>query len=386
MAQQQEPWAGYHAGLPAPPPPPRTPRRGGWVALAISILAAAIVAGAALSQVGGGSVATGTRKGNGGGSGSRTTGSVAAGSVVDIDTSAQTLAADGLRPLGAGTGMILTADGQILTNNHVVEGASEIHVTIQGQGTHTATVVGVDPTDDVALLQLNGVSGLPTVALGDSSTVQVGDTVTAIGNAFGAPGPPTSTTGKVTAINRSIIARDPAGDSAEQLQNVIQIDAGVHPGDSGGALVNADGQVIGIITAGPSNSTTGVGFAIPIDAALQIVDQIRAGNGSSDILLGDRGFIGVAVQPLDPGTAAQLGLGDTNGALVTGVGEGSPAAAAGITAPSVIRSVDGRTITNLDELGNAIHSKTPGQQIQVTWVDAQGQHTATLTLSSGPAV
>jgi S1-C subfamily serine protease len=170
------------------------------------------------------------------------------------------------------------------------------------------------------------------------------------------------------------------------LKDVIQIDAGVHPGDSGGALVNADGQVIGIITAGPSNSQTGVGFAIPIDAALQIVDQIRAGNASSDILLGERGFIGVAVQPLDAGTAGQLGLGDTNGALVTGVKDGSPAAAAGMTAPSVIRAIDGRTITNLDDLGNAIHSKTPGEQIQVTWVDAQGQHTATLTLSSGPAV
>jgi S1-C subfamily serine protease len=385
MAQPQEPWAGYHAGLPAPPPPPRTPRRGGWVALAISILAAAIVAGAALSQVGTGSVASGTRTGTGGG-GSRTTGSVAVGSVVDIDTSAETLAADGLRPLGAGTGMILTADGEILTNNHVIAGASQIQVSIQGHGTQTATVVGVDPTDDVALLQLNDVSGLPTVAIGDSSAVQVGDAVTAIGNAFGAPGPPTSTAGKVTAVNRSIIARDPAGGTPEQLKDVIQIDAGVHPGDSGGALVNADGQVIGIITAGPSNSQTGVGFAIPIDAALQIVDQIRAGNASSDILLGERGFIGVAVQPLDAGTASQLGLGDTNGALVTGVKDGSPAAAAGMTAPSVIRAIDGRTITNLDDLGNAIHSKTPGEQIQVAWVDAQGQHTATLTLSSGPAV
>jgi S1-C subfamily serine protease len=283
--------------------------------------------------------------------------------------------------------MILTSDGEVLTNNHVVAGASEIQVTIPGHGTHTADVVGVAPTDDVALLQLHDVSGLPTVAVGDSSTVQVGDTVTAIGNAFGAPGPPTSTTGQVTAINRSIIARDPAGDAEERLANVIQIDAGVHPGDSGGAVVNADGQVIGIITAGPSNSTTGVGFAIPIDSALQIVDQIRAGHESSDILLGDRGFIGVAVaQELDPATASQLGLSDTHGALVTGVKDGSPAAAAGITAPAVIRTIDGQAITNVDELGAAIHAKTPGEQIQITWVDAQGEHTATVTLSSGPAV
>jgi S1-C subfamily serine protease len=305
---------------------------------------------------------------------------------VDIETSAETLAADGLRPLGAGTGMVLTSDGEILTNNHVVAGASEIQVTIAGHGTETATVVGVDPTDDVALLQLNGGSGLPTVSIGDASTVQVGDTVTAIGNAFGAPGPPTSTTGKVTAIDRDIIARDPAGGTPEHLQNVIQIDAGVHPGDSGGALVNTNGQVIGIITAGPSTGTSGVGFAIPIGSALQIVDQIRAGHESSTVLLGERGFIGVAVRPLDPATASQLGLADTNGALVTGVMDGGPAATAGITAPSVIRTIDGRTITNLDDLGVAIHSKTPGEQAQITWVDAQGQHTATVTLSSGPAV
>ena len=385
MAQQQEPWDGYHAGLPAPPPPPRSPRSGGWIALGIAVLAFAIVAGL-LSQSGGSSSLLG-RSGNGTGGNTRTSGTVAAGSVVDIDTAAETLAADGLRPLGAGTGMILTSDGEILTNNHVVEGASQIQVSIPGHGTQTATVVGVDPTDDVALLQLNGASGLPTVAIGDSSNIQVGDAVTAIGNAFGAPGPPTSTTGKVTAIHRSIVAQDPTGSGAEHLDDVIQIDAGVHPGDSGGALVNADGQVIGIITAGPSNSTNGVGFAIPIDNAIQIVDQIRAGNGSSTILLGERGFIGVAVRPLDSATSLQLGLGGgTDGALVTGVKDGSPAATAGITAPSVIRTIDGHTISNLDDLGNAIHSKTPGEQVQITWVDAQGSHTATVTLSAGPAV
>jgi S1-C subfamily serine protease len=385
MAQRQEPWSGYDAGLPAPPPPPRSPRRGGWIALGAAVLAFAIFAGALLSQGGSGSLVDRPRTGSGGTT--RTSGTVAVGSVVDINTSAETLAADGLRPLGAGTGMILTSDGEILTNNHVVEGASEIQVSIPGHGTQTATVVGVDPTDDVALLRLSGASGLPTVAIGDSSTVQVGDAVTAIGNAYGAPGPPTSTTGKVTAIHRSIVARDPTGSSAEHLDDVIQIDAGVHPGDSGGALVNADSQVIGIITAGPSNSTNGVGFAIPIDTAIQIVDQIRAGHESSTILLGERGFIGVAVRPLDAATSLQLGLGEsTEGALVTGVKDGSPAAAAGITAPSVIRTIDGQTISNLDDLGNAIHSKTPGEQVQVTWVDAQGSHTATLTLSSGPAV
>jgi S1-C subfamily serine protease len=351
------------------------------VILGIVVLAASVLIGT-LVDTGGGSGASPSLATTGGG----TTGTVAKGSVVDINTAAETLGSDGLRPLGAGTGMVLTADGEILTNNHVVAGASGIEVTVPGLGNQTATVVGVAPTEDVALLQLNDVSGLSPVTLGDSSEVQVGDRVTAIGNAFGAPGPPTTATGSVTALHRSIVARDPAGGSSERLDDVIQISADVHPGDSGGALVNADGQVIGIITAGPSNSTTGIGFAIPIDAALNIVNEIRAGHESSTILLGERGFIGVAVQPLDAATAARLGLNDTSGALVAGVKEGSPAAQAGITAPSVIRSIDGVAVSSLDDLGTAIHSKIPGEQVRVTWVDAQGEHTATLTLSEGPAV
>jgi S1-C subfamily serine protease len=318
---------------------------------------------------------------------SGTTGATPVGTVVDINTSQQVLGADGLRPLGAGTGMVLTADGEILTNNHVVEGASSIQVTIPGHGSSTATVVGVDPTDDVALLQLNSASGLATVTLGDSSTVQVGDPITAIGNAFGRGGPPTSTTGTVAAVHRSITARDPSGTSSERLDDVIQIAADVHPGDSGGAVLNAQGQVVGIITAGPSNSSgNGTGFAIPINNAIGIVNEIRAGHGSSEILLGERGFMGVAVQPVDPAAAAQLGLGDTSGVLVAGVQPGSPAAKVGMTAPAVIRSIDGQAINTLDELGDAIHSKVPGEQIQVTWIDQQGQHTASVTLSSGPAV
>jgi len=322
------------------------------------------------------------------GNSSGATGTTPVGTVVDINTSQQVLGADGLRPFGAGTGMVLTADGEILTNNHVVEGASSIQVTIPGHGSSTATVVGVDPTDDVALLQLNSASGLATVTLGDSSTVQVGDPITAIGNAFGRGGPPTATTGTVAAVHRSITARDPSGTSSERLDDVIQIAADVHPGDSGGAVLNAQGQVVGIITAGPSNSSgNGTGFAIPINNAIGIVNEIRAGHGSSEILLGERGFMGVAVQPVDPAAAAQLGLGDTSGVLVAGVQPGSPAAKVGMTAPAVIRSIDGQAINTTDELGTAIHSKVPGEQIQVTWIDQQGQHSATITLASGgPAV
>ena len=390
-----EPWTGYHAGLPAPPPAqpggggPHRAR--GWIALLVAMLVSLAVVGSLLAFSGGPRTASPAIPSTGAtlptpASGSAGTSPV--GTIVDINTSEQVLGADGLRPLGAGTGMVLTADGEILTNNHVVEGASSIQVTIPGHGSSTATVVGVDPTDDVALLQLNSASGLATITLGDSSTVQVGDPITAIGNAFGRGGQPAATTGTVAAVHRSITARDPSGTSSERLNDVIQIAADVHPGDSGGAVLNAQGQVVGIITAGPSRSSgNGTGFAIPINSAIGIVNEIRAGHGSSEILLGERGFMGVAVQPVDPATAAQLGLSDTAGILVAGVQPGSPAAKVRMTAPAVIRTIDGQAVNTLDELGNAIHSKVPGEQIQVTWVDQQGQHTATMTLASGgPAV
>jgi S1-C subfamily serine protease len=391
-----EPWTGYHAGMPAPPPTrpaAGVPHRArGWIALLVGMLVSLALVGSLLAFNGGRQAATPAAIPSAGASlplspSSGSTATSPVGTVVDINTSQQVLGADGLRPLGAGTGMVLTADGEILTNNHVVEGASSIQVTIPGHGSSTATVVGVDPTDDVALLQLNNASGLPTITLGDSSTVQVGDPITAIGNAFGKGGQPTATTGSVAAVHRSITARDPSGTSSERLNDVIQIAADVHPGDSGGAVLNAQGQVIGIITAGPSQSSgNGTGFAIPINNAIGIVNEIRAGHGSSEILLGERGFMGVAVQPVDPATAAQLGLSDTAGILVAGVQPGSPAAKVGMTAPAVIRTIDGQAVNTLDELGTAIHSKVPGEQIQVTWVDQRGQHTATVTLASGPAV
>ena len=376
--QGSEPWTGYHAGMPAPPPAAPIgagPHRArSWIALLVGMVVSLALVGSLLAVSGGRRTAAPTIPSTGAtvplspsGNPSGSTGSPV-GTVVDINTSQQVLGADGLRPLGAGTGMVLTADGEILTNNHVVEGASSIQVTIPGHGSSTATVVGVDPTDDVALLQLNSASGLAPVT-------------------FGRGGPPTATTGTVAAVHRSITARDPSGDSSERLDDVIQIAADVHPGDSGGAVLNAQGQVVGIITAGPSNSSgNGTGFAIPINSAIGIVNEIRAGHGSSEILLGERGFMGVAVQPMDPAAAAQLGLGDTSGVLVAGVQPGSPAAKVGMTAPAVIRSIDGQAINTLDELGAAIHSKVPGEQIQVTWIDQQGQHSASVTLSSGPAV
>jgi len=313
----------------------------------------------------------------------------AADAVVDIQTFTSFAGEDGLTPLGAGTGMILTSSGEVLTNNHVVAGSTSIQISIGGGDPIAATVVGADPTDDVALLRLQGASGLPTVRIGDSAAVHVGDRVAAIGNAFGRGGPPTITTGTISGLHLAVTAQDPGG-ASEHLTNVIQTDAEVRPGDSGGALVNSAGQVVGMITAGPSGRaglvTHGSGVAIASNGALAIVNEIRAGHETSKILLGQRGFLGVQVTPLDTATAARLGADTSSGALVVHVLPGSPAERAGMTAPAVIESIDGKTIGSLDALGPAIHVHTPGEQIQVTWIDEQGTHTASVGLISGPAV
>jgi S1-C subfamily serine protease len=290
----------------------------------------------------------------------------------------------------AGTGMILTSSGEVLTNNHVVDGATTIRVTIAGRsGTYAADVLGVDPTVDAALLQIEGVSGLPTVTLASSSSLQVGEAVVALGNALGAGGTPSETEGTITALDQTITASEGRGVS-EQLSGLIQSDAPIAPGDSGGPLVNSAGQVVGMITAGETqgfrstNST--VGYAITADAALSVVNQIRSGQSSSEVIIGPVGFIGVQVRDLDSASASQLGLNLSSGALVVGVQAGTPAAAAGITQGSVITSVGGTSVTSIATLGTAIHVHKPGDRVSITWVNQSGTHTATVTLVAGPAI
>jgi S1-C subfamily serine protease len=323
------------------------------------------------------------------GGGSVQASTIAAGvdpAVVDINTVFQSASGSGT---AAGTGIILTSSGEVLTNNHVVDGATSITVTIAGRsGTYTASVIGVDPTIDVALIQVNGVSGLPTATLADSSTLQAGETVVAIGNAGGAGGTPRVTEGSVVALGQSITATD--GASSEQLTGMIQSDATIAPGDSGGPLVNSAGQVVGMITAGQSNSRNGstqIGFAIPTDNALTVVNQIRAGEASSQVILGQVGYLGVSVTNLTPAIAAQLGLNITSGALVVGVVTGSPADQAGMAQYAVITDVAGTPISSTTDLGALLHADKPGDQVQVTWTDqASINHTATITLTTGPAI
>src|SRR5712691_532285 len=293
-------------------------------------------------------------------------------------------------PAAAGTGLIITSSGDVLTNNHVVEGSVSIKVSIQGKsGTYTATVIGVDPADDVAVIHVKGVSGLPTVTIADSSTVTVGDTVYALGNALGLGGSPRVTQGIVTALEQTITASD-NGAQAEQLTGMIQSDAEISPGDSGGALVNSAGQVIGIITAGQaqgfrSNSTT-IAFAIPSSKAVDIANRILAGKAGNGIFIGPVGYLGVSVQTLDATSAAQLGLSITSGAYVRAVVAGSPAEHAGITAGSVITRVNSTVVDSATALGNALHQYKPGDQVKITWISGNATQTANVTLASGPAI
>ena len=285
----------------------------------------------------------------------------------------------------AGTGEIITSNGEILTNNHVVDRSTSIQVTIAGRSqTYTAHVIGVDPSADIALIQVDGgVSALPTVSFASSSSVKVGDPIVALGNALGQGGTPDVSQGSITALDQTITASE-GGSKSEQLTGMLQSDATIYPGDSGGPLVNSSGQVVGMITAGDvqgfRSSASTVNYAIPSDTILSVVNQIRSGQTSSEIIYGQTGYIGVSVQNLDANAAAQLNLNISSGALVASVVPSAPAAGAGITRYSVITSVGGTSITNIDDLGNALLAHKPGQQVSITWVNSSGTHTATVTL------
>jgi S1-C subfamily serine protease len=300
----------------------------------------------------------------------------------------------------AGTGMIVSSSGEVLTNNHVIDGATQISVQFQDGSTHSAKVLGYDSTNDVALIKVSGVSNLPTISTSGSSSLSVGDPVVALGNAGGKGGAPTVATGSITDLNQTITASDDSGENAETLHGLIQINAPIQPGDSGGPLVNTDGKVIGMDSAASTDSGFGFrqaaateGFAIPIDNALQIAQQIDAGHATATIHIGDRGILGVGVQP-DSSTSGGSGFGNLgggngsssgNGAVVATVQSGSPADNAGISANDTIVAVAGNSVSSSAALEQAMNSYHPGDKVSVTWVDSSGsRHSATLTLISGP--
>ncbi len=437
--------ADYGSTSPLPPMPPQPPRRrvGLLSYVAVAVVAGALGAGTVVALYHPAASSTAVRPSStnppvalpstavptpsGGGSGT------AAGSLTKVGRGIMiintTLQYSSER--AAGTGMVINAaDGLVLTNNHVIENATKITATAADGKTFKATVVGYDVTGDVALIRLQDFSGLNAVPLGDSSQVKTGNSVTALGNAEGQSRIVTAP-GRITGVNQTITASDQGGTvTSETLHGMLQTDAGIVSGDSGGPLVNASGQVIGMDTAGNNvrfpDQQSAAGFAIPINTALSVAREIAAGHASSAITIGYPPFIGIYVgagTSSDPQQQAQDqqqqnggfggdggfgGNGSGNGSqscytdnsnlpipasiapvnsgtLVVGTICASPAATAGLTAGSVITSVNGTTIGAPQTVHNALAKFHPGDSVSLTWITPSGQRkTASMTLTQGP--
>jgi S1-C subfamily serine protease len=315
--------------------------------------------------------------------------------LVDINT---VLGYQGAR--AAGTGIVLTSDGEVLTNNHVVEGATQIQVTDIGNGqTYQATTVGYDRTHDIAVLRLQGASGLTTTNTGDSTGVAVGDHILGIGNAGGVGGTPSVANGTITALDQSITATDESGGNSETLTGLIQVEADIQAGDSGGPLVNSTGQVIGVDTAASAgNQLDGQGgaarageqaaptqgFAIPINDALAVAHQIDSGTASSTVHIGATAMLGVSAIAAGP-LGIDTGAGPISGAVAEQVLPGGPAAQAGLGTGDVITAVDGQPIDSATTLTTVLDHLHPGDTVTLTWLDrALQQHAVAAVLATGP--
>ena len=345
--------------------------------------------------------------------------------LVIIDTSLQYKSEQ-----AAGTGMVINPDGLVLTNNHVIENATSISATTANGKTYTAKVVGYDVTRDIALIQLEGASGLKTVPVGNSSAVKTGDSVVAMGNAEG-QNAIVPAAGQVTALNQTITASDQGGSiTSETLHNMIEINADIVSGDSGGPLANTAGQVIGMDTAGGNGGfavqqQSATGYAIPINNALAVARQIAQGQASSTVTIGYPPFMGIFIgQGSNSNPQAQAeqnnggfggfggpGFGGSgsgsgsqscynnnsnvpvpstianvnSGTLILGTICGGPAAAADMTAGSVITAVNGQAIGSPESLTSVVSKYHPGDTISVTWVSPSGQRTTgNIKLTAGP--
>jgi S1-C subfamily serine protease len=282
----------------------------------------------------------------------------------------------------AGTGIVLSGSGLVLTNNHVIRGATSIRARAVTTGkSYAAKVLGYSVSGDIALLKLQNASGLATAPLGRSSTVHVGDRVTAVGNAGGVGGAPSVTTGRVTALHQSITVSDESGGETQQLQDLIRNSASVQPGDSGGAILSTSGRVVGVITAASGGfrfQGGSGGFAIPIDNALSITGQIRAGRSSSNVHVGPTAFLGVL-------TRQASGFGDTSGVVVAGVVSGTAAEKAGVQQGDVIYSFAGHSVTSPTGLAKLVLAIRPGTAVTLKWTDGSGnRHSAVVRPAVGP--
>jgi S1-C subfamily serine protease len=286
----------------------------------------------------------------------------------------------------AGTGIVLTSSGEVLTNNHVIRGETSVQVAVPGT-THkySGKVVGYDVSADVAVIQLNGASNLKTASLGDSSTVTTGQAVKAVGNA-GGTGTLTSASGTVTGLAKSITVSDDQGGS-EQLSGLIETNAALQPGDSGGPLLSSSGNVIGMDTAASTSfgfrATAGSdSYAIPINTATSIAKQIESGKATAVVHIGSTAFMGVQISS----TAGNgFGAPASAGALIAGTVAGGPAASAGLTAGDVITTINGQSVSSPSTISSLILTKKPGAKVTVTYTDQYGtSHVTTVTLGSGP--
>ncbi|WP_084126785.1 S1C family serine protease [Demequina sp. NBRC 110054] len=289
----------------------------------------------------------------------------------------------------AGTGVVLSSDGLILTNNHVIEDSTEITVTIPETGeTYTATVVGTDADNDVALLQLEGASGLTTATLDDDVDPYVGDTVTAVGNAEGG-GVLMAADGTVTELESTVTTSSEYTIEGETLDGMIEFEADVVSGDSGGALLDDEGEVVGITTAASTGLATTVAYAIPIDDALDIVDQILAGDESGTVEIGYPAFLGIGIAGTGSTSSTMPGQSTTtttDGVEIGYVYEGTGAAEAGLVVGDVIAALDGTSVTSGDELSALIADYEPGDTVTVTYTDTDGAtQTVNVILGEGPA-
>lgn len=295
----------------------------------------------------------------------------------------------------AGTGIVLTEDGLVLTNHHVIAGAATIKVTTADGATYDAELVGSDATSDVALLELADASGLTVAETDSAEDLAIGDEVTAVGNALGeglvaAPG-------TVSSLSESITTQSEGTVAGQELTDLIEVDADVVSGDSGGAILDGAGNVIGMTTAASSGTMDITGYAIDIDDALAVVDLIESGQDTDTVSIGYPAFLGVALAvddsaysaagPQGQWSGSQYGASTSSaGATVGEAIDGTPAAEAGLVAGDVITAVDDTAVNSAEELSAAIATHDPGDQVTITWTDASGvTQSAVVTLTQGPA-
>jgi S1-C subfamily serine protease len=294
------------------------------------------------------------------------------------------------RASAAGTGVVLTSDGLILTNNHVIESSTDISVTVAETGeTYSATVVGTDVDDDVALLQLSGASGLTIANLDDDGNAAVGDTITAVGNASGG-GVLMAADGFITELDSSVTTSSDDTVQGETLDQMIEFEADVVAGDSGGALLDDEGEVVGITTAASSGLATTVAYAIPIEDSLSIVQQILAGDETGGVQTGYPAFLGVAIGGESvAGSVPGRSSGEVStvaGAQIAYVYSETPAASAGLEAGDTVTAIDGTAVASGAALSTAIAGFEPGDSVTLTWTDTSGAtQTGTVTLTEGAA-